>query len=244
MSKEKLKTVSIKGKLYVPVNERIRYFNEAYKNGAILTQIMNHENDSVLIEAKVIPDVENEQRFFTGYAQETKGKGMVNATSYIENCETSAVGRALGFMGIGVESSIASAEEVSNAIAQQKEPKVVENSNTEIKEPQPLSKSTNRKVEFKPEPAQNEEKKPKATSDTPQGKKAPKKANISEQEKQDALYFVEGVVSKTPDEIGAKDLKESFKLMKKLLGEELFKECLGFWGKRVYLKLKKYQQAS
>ena len=54
-----------------------------------------------------------------GTAYEKEGSSNINRTSYIENCETSAVGRALGMAGFGIDTSIASAEEVSGAIAQQ-----------------------------------------------------------------------------------------------------------------------------
>jgi hypothetical protein len=61
----------------------------------------------------------------TGLAQEVKGKGMVNSTSYIENCETSAVGRALGMLGLGINGGgICSAEELANAVLAQKQPDV------------------------------------------------------------------------------------------------------------------------
>jgi|TARA_A100001011_G_scaffold374060_1_gene434149 hypothetical protein len=56
----------------------------------------------------------------TGYAQEEKATGFVNETSFVENCETSAVGRALGFLGIGIKDSIASADELVVAISKQK----------------------------------------------------------------------------------------------------------------------------
>ena len=55
----------------------------------------------------------------TGHAQEDKASSNINKTSYVENCETSAVGRALGFLGIGIETSIATADEVAMAIAKQ-----------------------------------------------------------------------------------------------------------------------------
>ena len=97
--KEQLKTIDIKGKKYVTVAERVRYFNEAYPQGKIDTEILSHESGTVLMKATVIPEIDKPERFFTGYAQEEKGKGMVNATSYIENCQTSAVGRALAMMG-------------------------------------------------------------------------------------------------------------------------------------------------
>ena len=55
----------------------------------------------------------------TGYAYEKEGSTFINKTSYIENCETSAIGRALGIFGIGIDGSVASAEEVRNAKANQ-----------------------------------------------------------------------------------------------------------------------------
>jgi len=71
------------------------------------------------MKTTVTPDVENPDRYFTGFAHEDESKSQINRTSAIENCETSATGRALGLLGLGSESSIASAEEVQNAIHQQ-----------------------------------------------------------------------------------------------------------------------------
>ena len=116
---EKLKSIQIKGKDYVAVNERIRYFNENYSTGSITTEILSNENGVILMKATVIPDIATPERRFTGLAYEKESGSYINKTSYIENCETSAVGRALGFMGIGVDTSIATAEEVQNAINNQ-----------------------------------------------------------------------------------------------------------------------------
>ena len=55
----------------------------------------------------------------TGHASEKDGSSFINKTSALENAETSAVGRALGILGIGIDSSIASAEEVGNAVKNQ-----------------------------------------------------------------------------------------------------------------------------
>lgn len=113
---KKLKTIDIKGKEYVPVAERIRFFNEAYENGMIQTELLSSlESSQIVIRAVVTPDVDKPARVFTGYSQEVVGQGMVNKTSALENAETSAVGRALGMMGIGVIESIASADEVNKA---------------------------------------------------------------------------------------------------------------------------------
>lgn len=109
------KAVNIKGKAYVQVSDRIVYFNEEYPNGMIQTDIYRWEGASITCVAKVTPDAEKPDRFFTGYAQEVIGEGMVNKTAALENAETSAVGRALGMMGIGVIESIASVDEINKA---------------------------------------------------------------------------------------------------------------------------------
>ena len=109
------KAIDIKGKKYVLVSDRVQYFNEAYPTGSITTDLVsNPESDMVIVKATVIPDADS-GRHFTGYSQAVIGDGMVNKTAALENAETSAVGRALGFMGIGVIESIASADEMSKA---------------------------------------------------------------------------------------------------------------------------------
>jgi uncharacterized lipoprotein NlpE involved in copper resistance len=59
----------------------------------------------------------------TGHAYEKESSSFINKTSYIENCETSAVGRALGMAGFGIDTSVCSAEELTNAINNQEDPK-------------------------------------------------------------------------------------------------------------------------
>lgn len=113
---EKLKSIDIKGKEYVLINERVKYFKETYANGQILTEMLNNENGVCTFKASVVID---DKIVATGHAQEKEGSTFINKTSYIENAETSAVGRALGFAGIGIDTSIASAEEVQNAINNQ-----------------------------------------------------------------------------------------------------------------------------
>lgn len=117
----KLKTQKIKSKDYVAVNERVRAFRSHpnFKDMSIETSIIDISGDRVVMVAKVL-DSEGLVRA-TGHAEEIKGKSGVNATSFIENCETSAVGRCLGFLGIGVDDSIATYEEVEQAIGRQEE---------------------------------------------------------------------------------------------------------------------------
>ena len=113
----KVITTNIQGKQYAEVNQRIKAFRMLYPEGFIRTQIVSNENGICIIHAEV---GEGERILATGTAYEKEGSTFINKTSYIENCETSAVGRALGMLGIGIDTSVASAEEVGNAIAQQK----------------------------------------------------------------------------------------------------------------------------
>lgn len=109
----KLKSVNIKGKQYVEVNERIKYFRENYEGWSLTTELVSLENGICVMKATV-RDTDNVVKA-TGFAYEKEGSSFINETSYIENCETSAWGRALGNLGIGIDASIASAEEVQNA---------------------------------------------------------------------------------------------------------------------------------
>ena len=116
-----LETMDIKGKDYVEVNKRVMAFRELEPNGSIVTDIISLENGVVVMKA-IVTDGDG-KILGTGLAYEKESSSFINKTSYIENCETSAVGRALGFCGIGITTSIASAEEVANAIKQQNEQK-------------------------------------------------------------------------------------------------------------------------
>ena len=127
----KLKTTEIQGQQYVMVNERVRAFHKLFPNGRIEVVVIEHpvltKEGRITLMAKAIPDVATPERFFTGYSQEVEGSSNVNKTSFVENCETSAVGRALGFLGIGIDTSIATAEEVAQAVkTQQRQPRFTE----------------------------------------------------------------------------------------------------------------------
>ena len=120
-----MKTINIKGKEYVQVNERIGYFQsqKKYEKWGIETikikdEVCQTKKDRLVQFRAVIFD-ENKMIRATGHAEEYMGSSYINKTSFIENCETSAIGRALGLLGIGIDTSVASAEEVSNAIANQ-----------------------------------------------------------------------------------------------------------------------------
>lgn len=109
--------IKIHGKDYMEVNERVKLFRQKHPNGQIITNIESMDDEKVVMVCKIKVD---DITLATGYAMETVSKNGVNSTSHLENCETSCVGRAIAFAtAIGIEDSIASANEVQTAINQQ-----------------------------------------------------------------------------------------------------------------------------
>jgi len=130
---KELKGINIKGNEYILVKDRVLYFNENYPNGKIETELLSEINsEMVVMKATITPDVDNPTRIFTGFSQATWGDGYINKTAAMENCETSAVGRALGMMGIGVIDSIASADEINKA---QTQPKYTPKKTSDVQRP-------------------------------------------------------------------------------------------------------------
>lgn len=111
------KTGTIETKEYAEVNQRVKAFRMVHPNGKILTEMLSNMDGVCLFRAEIYSD--NGSLLGVGHAQEKESSSVINKTSYIENCETSAVGRALGMCGFGIDTSIASADEVKNAIQQQ-----------------------------------------------------------------------------------------------------------------------------
>ena len=125
-----MKMLDLKGKKYAMVPERVTAFRKLYPDGFITTQVISHDAGVIFMQATVGYYAENGDpvTLATGFAQEVKGFGMVNKTSYVENCETSAVGRALGMLGLGINDGggICSAEELANAVTAQNQIKEAE----------------------------------------------------------------------------------------------------------------------
>lgn len=127
---ETIITTDIKGKEYAEVNQRIKAFRMVYPNGCIKTE-MKSNVDGVCIFNAYVYEYYNQQTgpmfsnnissklLATGTAYEKENSTFINKTSYIENCETSAIGRALGIAGFGIDTSVASADEVRNAMNNQ-----------------------------------------------------------------------------------------------------------------------------
>lgn len=109
---------------YVEVNVRIERFYQKFPNGRINTFMQSNDNGVVIMRAEVFRDLNDAQPSATGHAYEKEGSSYINKTSYIENCETSAVGRALAILGFEIKKSVASKEEVANAQLQQQTPNV------------------------------------------------------------------------------------------------------------------------
>ena len=108
----------IKGKDYAEVPQKVTAFRKLFPMGTITTDILSLENGMVVMKATASVDgvILGE-----GIAYEKEGSSFINRTSFLENCQTSAVGRALAFIGLmGASESIASYEEVMNAKKQQK----------------------------------------------------------------------------------------------------------------------------
>lgn len=99
---------------YIEVNVRIMKFYEKYPEGRIITEIVKWENETIVMKATTYRGSDNVIAS-TGYAYEKEGSSFINKTSALENCETSAVGRALAILGFEIKKSVASYEEVANA---------------------------------------------------------------------------------------------------------------------------------
>lgn len=111
---DEMSKTDIKGSDYATVNERIIAFRKVYPTGSIVTKTREIRDNYVRVKA-IVSDGQD-RVIATGTASEEltgdAKKDYINKTSMIENCETSAVGRALGFAGFGVDKAIASAEDI------------------------------------------------------------------------------------------------------------------------------------
>lgn len=125
-----IKTTNIKGKEYAEVKERIKAFRQLFPEGFIHTRIADLQEGFVVISAEVGYYDKDAQGYAVerilgqGTAYEKEGTTNINKTSFIENCETSAVGRALGMLGIGIDTAIASADEMSSAVSAREQAEV------------------------------------------------------------------------------------------------------------------------
>lgn len=111
-----LESMSIQGKDYVLVKTRLQYLRKHYENADIKTEILHFDGESIMCKVILFIDGKSVSE---GIAHEEKGKNNINATSFVEICQTSALGRCLGIYGIGITTSVATWDEVNSAIKQQ-----------------------------------------------------------------------------------------------------------------------------
>lgn len=111
-------TIDIDGKLYTTVANRINVFRKFFPDYSIVTNILNDDEIKVVVQTKITTP--SGVVIATGLAEEFRGKNIINTTSALENAETSSIGRALACLSLG-GSEYASANEVENAISQQKQ---------------------------------------------------------------------------------------------------------------------------
>lgn len=114
-----MKTVNIKGKEYVTVNERLLHFRNVaeYKGWRIVEDLVGLDEKEGIFKVTIMDPEGNE--ITSAHAQEYRDSSYINKTSFLENGFTSALGRALGYLGIGIDTAIASAQEVGNAVSNQ-----------------------------------------------------------------------------------------------------------------------------
>ena len=102
---------------YETVEERLVKFWKDHPDGQIHTKVLEHTTARFIVEASIYRTEADSRPWTTGLAEETvQGRG-VNATSALENCETSAIGRALANAGYATKGKRASREEMSKVKA-------------------------------------------------------------------------------------------------------------------------------
>ena len=114
-----MKSLNIKGKEYITVNERLIYFRSkpAFKGWKIIEELVSLDEKEGIFKVTILNS--ERHQVVNAHAQEYRDSSYINKTSFLENGFTSALGRALGYLGIGIDTAIASAEEVETAIINQ-----------------------------------------------------------------------------------------------------------------------------
>lgn len=105
---------------YEPVEERLERFYKEHKNGRVITHVAHYDTNTILVRAELFRDFEEDKAWASGIAEETRGEGgMVNKTSHVENCETSAIGRALANAGYAPKGKRPSQEEMKKVVKEE-----------------------------------------------------------------------------------------------------------------------------
>lgn len=120
ISRKNKETGEIVTKNYAEVHQRIKAFRMVYPKGKILPEIISENEGIVTFKVTIEDEINN--ILAIAHARENVKGSFINQSNAIENCETSAIGRALGMCGFGIDSSVASAEEIKNAIKKEEQP--------------------------------------------------------------------------------------------------------------------------
>jgi hypothetical protein len=102
---------------YEPVEVRLEKFIKDYPNFRIATELESFQGNRYIVKAYLYKDINDGVSWATGYAEETISERGVNSTSALENCETSAIGRALANAGYAAKGKRPSREEMSKVVA-------------------------------------------------------------------------------------------------------------------------------
>ena len=112
---------------YAEVAERLPLFWKDCPLGRINTEIVTDDGTRIVMKATLWADISHTVPTTTGYAEEVRGSSMVNKTSAIENCETSAIGRALANYQYQGSKKRASLEEMVKVYRQGEQPQTTTN---------------------------------------------------------------------------------------------------------------------
>lgn len=104
---------------YETVEDRLRRFWADHPNGQVFTQIHHYDDNRVVFRAEIFFDIKDPRPVATGYAEETRDASPVNRTSHVENCETSAIGRALANCNYAPKGQRPSREEMNKVVRQE-----------------------------------------------------------------------------------------------------------------------------
>ena len=112
---------------YAEVAERLPLFWKDCPRGRIVTELVVDDGTRVVVKAELYADIGDTVPTTTGYAEEVRGSSMVNKTSALENCETSAIGRALANYQFQGSKKRASLEEIVKVYRQGEQPQTTTN---------------------------------------------------------------------------------------------------------------------
>jgi len=107
---------------YEPVEVRLEKFWKEHEDGRIETELLEASKDRFIVMARLYRTEADAKCWTTGIAEETVSQRGVNQTSALENCETSAIGRALANAGYATKGKRPSKEEMNKVAIGNQQP--------------------------------------------------------------------------------------------------------------------------